>query len=274
MFKKTFITVILLFFVFIGIYTVRERLPRFSKPTAPWPVYPVKPYSKTMIVPEQDKKPLYTGERIVYSVKLGKISLGKATFENVALTKKEGKLVNLITFETKVTGLTDVEKIYCDPEGFFPLWVEREIYKFPSNERILEIYDQKNFILTIKKQKGKNHSETKIKKDTLIQNAVLLPYYVRSIPDIKLGWSLPVNLPTQQFVIRLVSIEDVTVPAGTLRAYHFESEPKKFEIWISADNRRIPLKIKGLSGIGYILSMKEYLRNSMVPSEALSVSNQ
>jgi hypothetical protein len=274
MFKKTFFTVIILFFVFIGIYTFREALFRFLKPKAPFPVDSVKSYSKPMIVPDESKKPQYTGERIVYSIKLGKISLGKATFENVELTKKEGKLVNLITFETKVAGLTDVEKIYCDPERFFPLWVEREIYKFPSDERILEIYDQKNFILTIKKQKGKSQSETKIRKDTLIQNAILLPYYVRSIPDIKLGWSLPVNLPTQQFVIRLVSIEDVTVPAGTLRAYHFESEPKKFEIWISADNRRIPLKIKGLSGIGYILSMKEYLRNNMVSSKASSVSSQ
>ncbi|MFA5119315.1 MAG: DUF3108 domain-containing protein [Candidatus Omnitrophota bacterium] len=271
MYKKTFLTVILLFFVFIGIYTLRGELSLFLGKRSIPPADPMKrTCAKAVISPDRDKLPQYTGERIVYNVKLGKISLGRATFENVALIHKEGRLVNLITFETKVTGLTDVEKIYCDPEGFFPLWVEREIYKFPSDEKILETYDQENFVLTIRKQKGRSRVETSIKKDSPIQNAVLLPYYVRSIPDIKVGWSLPVNLPTQQFVIRLVSIEDVTVPAGTMRAYHFESDPKKFEIWISADNRRIPLKIKGLSGIGYVLSMKEYLRNSMLSPQTAS----
>ncbi|MFA6217569.1 MAG: hypothetical protein WDL87_07995 [Candidatus Omnitrophota bacterium] len=269
MFKKTFFAVVILFFVFIGIYSLPKK-PSFFPRTVPKDVHSVaalKPSSSAIVVPVGGKKPHYAGERIVYNVKLGKISLGKATLENVELTRKEGKLVNLIRFETKVTGLTDVEKIYCDPEGFFPLWVEREVYKFPSDEKIIETYDQKNFILTIRKQKGRHQSELIIKKDTVIQNALLLPYYVRSIPEIQVGWSLPVQLPTQQFIIRLVSIDDITIPAGMFRAYHFESEPKKFEIWISADNRRIPLKIKGLSGIGYVLSMKEYLRNSTVASE-------
>ena len=66
------------------------------------------------------------------------------------------------------------------------------------------------------------------------------------------------QLPTQQFLIRLVSVDRIKVPSGEFKCYHFESFPKKFEIWISADNRRIPVKIKGLGALGYTMVMQDY----------------
>ena len=67
-----------------------------------------------------------------------------------------------------------------------------------------------------------------------------------------------VTLPTQEFKITLVSIEDVEVPAGTFKAFYFESEPKRFAIWISADDRRIPVKIRGSGGVNYTMAMRSY----------------
>lgn len=207
------------------------------------------------------KKPEFPeliGEKIVYDVKLGEINLGKARFNHLAKVQFNGRMVNLITFETKLARFRDMEKIYSDPETFLPLKVERDISVWPKAEKITEDYDQKNFMLTITKIQGKKQEQILFKRDGSIHNAILLPYYVRRTAKLEPGWILKVNLPTQQFEIKLVRMEDLKTPAGTFKSYYFQSTPRRFEIWISADERRIPLKIKGSGGIGYIMVMREY----------------
>jgi hypothetical protein len=49
----------------------------------------------------------------------------------------------------------------------------------------------------------------------------------------------------------------VEVPAGTFKAYHFESTPKQIDIWISQDERKIPLKMQGMGAIGYSLVLND-----------------
>jgi hypothetical protein len=198
------------------------------------------------------------GEIITYDVRFGKLHMGKAVFRNVGKSEVNGKSANLITFETKVTGLHDLETIYCEPVNFLPLKIKRRINNLSIREEITENYDQQRFILTITKVKGKNKEQSTIKKNSVIHNAVLLPFYVRHIPKPDIGWTIMAQLPTQQFLIKLVSIEEVSVPAGKFKCYHFESSPKKFEIWVSVDNRRLPVKIKGLGVLGYTILMQEY----------------
>jgi hypothetical protein len=198
------------------------------------------------------------GERIVYEVRLGAFKAGRAEFNHLPPVELNGKKTSLITFYTKLTGFNDLEKIYTDPESFLPLRVERDVYAWPTREKISENYDQKNFLLTVTKFKGNKKEEVQFRRNSPIHNAILLPFYVRQTAELKPGWILQANLPTQQFEIRLVNIEEVKVPAGNFQSYHFKSTPNRFEIWISADERRIPLKIKGSGGIGYVMLMKEY----------------
>ena len=204
------------------------------------------------------------GEKITYHIQLGKLNLGKAVFEHLPNTKLQGKKVNLMTFETRLARFTDLERIYSDPENFLPLRVERYISTWPFPEEITEDYDQEKFLLVIKKIKNNKQEELIIKKYSVINNAILLPYYVRDIAKLEVGYNLTAGLPTQEFIIELVGIEEIEVPAGKFMTYHFESRPKKFEIWVSADERRIPVKINGLSGLrglGYTLVMQEYSAN-------------
>lgn len=198
------------------------------------------------------------GEKITYNVRLGAVSLGKTVFHHLKDLEFKGRPANFITFETKLARFYDLEKIYSDAESFLPLQIERQIKNLFSQENIIENYDQQNFIITITKVKGKKKEQFNIKKEGPIYNAILLPYHVRRIPKLDIGWTLAVQLPTQKFLIKLVSIEDIQVPAGKFRSYRFESSPKKFEIWISADNRRIPVKIKGTGPMGYTMVMQEY----------------
>ncbi|MCX5708292.1 MAG: DUF3108 domain-containing protein [Candidatus Omnitrophica bacterium] len=221
---------------------------------------PARPAEVAAVVPI--KKPQFPdrlGEKIIYDVMLGSIKLGTAVFHYQAKSELNQKPVNFITFETKAIRFKDSEKIYSDPGTSLPLKVEREISNWPKYEKIIEVYDQEKFSLHIVKTESGHDQELDFKKDAPIHNSILLPYYVRQIPDLAVGWKFQANLPTQQFSIELASIEEIKIAAGTFKAYHFKSTPERFEIWVSADEHKIPLKIKGMSGIGYTLVMREYV---------------
>jgi len=198
------------------------------------------------------------GEKITYNVRLGAFSLGRAVFFHAQDLEFNGRPANLITFNTKVTRFSDLEKIYSDANTFLPMQIERQIKNLFSQEHIVENYDQEKFTLNITKVKGGKKEEMTINKDGPIHNSILLPYYVRRIPKLEIGWTLTAEFPTQRFLIKLVSIEDVQVPAGKFKAYHFESVPEKFDIWITADELRIPVKIRGAGVLGYTLVMQDY----------------
>lgn len=202
----------------------------------------------------------FIGERIEYQVKVGAFSMGKAVYSHLENAELDGSTAKLMTFETDVARFYDLETIYSDPVTFLPIKVTRKIRGWNINEDIVEVYDQKDFILTITKFKGGTKLEefkfNKISKP--LHNAVLLPFYVRRVPDIKPGWSFQANFGNQEFKITLASQEKIQVPAGTFEAFRFESTPEKFLIWITSDERRIPIRIKDTGLFGYMLSMKSY----------------
>ncbi len=207
----------------------------------------------------------FVGEKITYDVKMGKVSLGKAQYNNLPNQQLNGKDFNVMTLETKVTQFTDTEKIYSDIETFLPVKVERDVLKVLLREKIIEDYDQNKFSVTITKNGlFKGAEKLVIQKDNPVHNAVLLPYSVRRIPNLEIGKIIVANLPLRKIELKLVSIEEITVPAGTFKAYHFASTPKQIEIWISADERRIPLKIQSNDLFGYSLMMSEYIPNSKI----------
>ena len=210
------------------------------------------------ILAKYERPPERIGEKIVYNINLGNVCLGKASFNHLAGVELEGKLVSRMTFETRLVRFRDLETIYSDSNSFLPLLVERDISNWPIREKITERYDQKNFTLTVIKNKGRKKEQLVIKKDSPIHNAIMLPFYIRRITKLDVGWLMVADLPNQRFEIKLMALEEVKVPAGTFKAYRFESVPRRFEIWLSADERKIPLKIKGSGAFGYTFIMKEY----------------
>ncbi len=200
----------------------------------------------------------YTGEKIVYNVRMGNVTLGRSVFTRLEPVELDGKMVNLMSLETRLAKFSDKEKIYSSPRTFLPLKIEREVVNWPFQEKISEQYDQEKFTLTIIKNKGKSSQQRVIRKDSPIHNTIVLPFVLRDIPELAVGWSMTANLPAQKFEVNLSSVETLKLPSGEFKAYHFESAPPKFEIWVSADERRIPLKIKGSGPLGYTLVLKEY----------------
>jgi len=197
----------------------------------------------------------YQGESIIYVIKpLG----GKAEYLDLGLTDLEGRKVKIAVFKTDVLGFKDTEKIYSDPKTLLPIRIERDISWWFGKENITEEYNQRDFKVTITKFKeGKKVSEQILTADGPISNAILVPFYLRKVSDMKVGWSLTFWLP-QKCEARLVSLDEIKAGGREFLTYHFTSIPDKFEIWISKDDVRIPLKIKGKGSFNYTLLMKEH----------------
>lgn len=196
----------------------------------------------------------YVGERIVYVIS----PLGIAEYSDEGLTELNGKKVRLISFRSRLTGFDDLEKIYYDPKTLFPIRVERSVRILLRKEYLVEEYTpEKNAVVITKFIHNKKVKEYNFKADGPIHNAIILPFYLRTLSNLAIGWSFTARFPNQ-FKVTLISIDDIEVPAGKFKAYHFTSTPKKFEIWISKDEYRIPVKIKGLAGYNYTMLMKKH----------------
>jgi len=196
----------------------------------------------------------YAGENILYLIS----PFGKSEYANLGTVDLKGIKVNLVTFKTKVLFFEDTEKIYSDLKSLLPLLIERTVKKLWSKEYITEEYDQNKFTVVTKKFKGDRIIYNQIiKTDGPIHNGITLPFNMRMSEGLKIGWHFTARLPNK-FELELVSIDEITVPAGTFQAYHFKSTPDKFEIWINKGAPGVPLKIKGKGIINYVLLMKEY----------------
>ena len=197
----------------------------------------------------------YTGEKIIYNI----APVGRAEYNDLGEVNVDGQRLNCVTFRTQVMGFDDTETIYSDPQTHLPVKVERDVKKWVAREDLVEWYDQKNFELSIDKFKdNKKVKHYAFKSDAPIQNAILLPFYIRTVDDLQIGWEIKARIP-DEFTIRLASFEEIKVPAGKFMAYHFTSTPDKFEIWISKDDLRLPIKIKGLGSMDYAMIMKKHV---------------
>ena len=214
---------------------------------------PEKPAEYT----EHDAAVDRVGEKIDYDVYLGAMKIGSAEYHHLRKTYVKERPVELITFLTQAVRFKDRETIYCDSGTFLPLIVERKISKPLKPEKIVEAYDQDNFILNITKERF-GTSTDQIKSDEPIHNSILLPFVVRNENNLEIGWQFNANLPQGKYLIKLTRIEKINTPAGEFEAYYFESDPNKFKIWIGTDKNKIPLRIDGTGGIGYKMMMRAY----------------
>jgi len=194
------------------------------------------------------------GEKITYAMR----PLGKAVYTDLGQKQLDGKTVNVATFRTEVVGFEDTETISTQPESFLPVRVERDITMWGKKEYIIEEYLAKDNTLKITKFKERKEVEVlTFKEDGPIYNAVILPFYLRTLDNLDIGWKMTIRLPAK-FEVELVAVEQIKVPAGRFIAYRFASNPDKFEIWVAKDNPRVPLKIKDVGILGYTMVLEKY----------------
>ncbi len=202
--------------------------------------------------------PFHKGEELIYDIYYKKVKIGESVLIFHGERKIDGKDVYYITFSTKLPGFEDTEDIYADKETFLPFKVLRCIRRMGAFcTRITEEYDQEAFKVKIKKRGRLPFSKRiTIEKDALIQNAILLPYYYRTKPLMAENQEFKITFPTADFDMIFKGKETIRTGLGKHLAYVFTSIPEKFTFWLSADKKRIPLKIKGYNVGGYALVIR------------------
>ncbi len=197
------------------------------------------------------------GETFTYEVIYNGLNIGKSTLTFNGERQLGDKKTYHITLSTKTVALKDTEEIYGDKETFLPVEVRRTIKKKVGfSDRIIEKYDQENFRVDVSSKSNLRKKEFSIQKDSPIHNAILLVYYCRTRDDLKEGDKFNIALPTIDLEVMFSGIETVETKIGKYQAYIFTSDPPKFKLWLSADEKRIPLKIKNPGTLGYSLTIK------------------
>ena len=201
----------------------------------------------------------YTGESIQYGVQ----PVGKSELKNVGTVDLKGMKADLVTLNSKILIVDVKEKIFYDPDSSLPYRTERVNSGLWIKEYRTEEYDQKKFTVLIKKFKGeKLVKEQLLKAGGPIQNMNTLLFYLRKQPELKIGWHFSAKIVSElalvAFDLKLLSIDEITVPGGRFQAYHFKSVPDTFEIWLDKSSRRIPLKIIVKGIVNCTLLMKGY----------------
>ncbi|OQX52926.1 MAG: hypothetical protein B5M48_04360 [Candidatus Omnitrophica bacterium 4484_213] len=177
--------------------------------------------------------PFRKGETVSYRVQWKGIHIGSA------------KLIfgDEIILQTHTLNFKDIERIKGDAD-YYPLEVSRDIRLFGRSIQILEKYDQKKRSVEILRKTAGRTSRQVISSDAKIHHPILLIYYFRS-QELKLGESWMINLPLAgKYKMEVTKLEKIKTPVGKYLAYRIESFPSEIKFWISADERRLPLKIE------------------------------
>lgn len=189
--------------------------------------------------------PFRKGEVIDYDVKLYNFRIGRAQLSYQGMVVKDKVETILITLLTDVANFHGLDKIYANLNTFNPLWVLRDITFFGKQESIIEDYSLKPNSVTITKFKAEKETARIITSDEYLQHVIASIYHYRRLEDFDIGKEFSLNLPLKKLKLKVIRIEEVRVPAGNFKAFYIESKPNKFKVWLSADEKRIPLKIVG-----------------------------
>ena len=224
----------------------------------------VAPFGHTMeVVRVADKKdlalPFQEGEKLTYEVRYNGLKVGRSILTFNGEKDLDGKSTYHITFFTNIPSLKDTEEIYADKDTFLPIEVRRKIKKkIGFSNSVVEKYDQKKFKVDISSKSKLRSKKFSIQRHAPIHNAILLSYYYRVKESFDENERIKVTLPTMDFEVMFKGLEAIKIPLGEYEAYAFTSDPPKFKLWLSADKKRIPLKIKNPGTLGYSLILKSF----------------
>lgn len=217
------------------------------------------------------KVPFTVGERMEYEVRFGRLKVGNAHMEVVALEEMRGRTAWHTAFWVQggnfLYRVNDVYESWIDAETLSSLKFVQELDEGgKTTERRFEIFPERAVFIQTNK---KNAKEEKSVSNPLDDGSFL--YFVRTIP-LTVGetydfhrYFRPDRNPVR---IKVLRKEKVRVPAGSFDAIVIQpviktkgifSENGHAEIWLSDDDRRVMLQLKSRLSFGSLnLYLKRY----------------
>ena len=219
----------------------------------------------TLVLPfavsaKEEALPFAKGEKITYTIKKMGVKAGETILVFEGQVEVHGQLAYLIYFKADGANFLDEEKIFVDTKTFLPVRVERNVNVFGRKEKIIEIYDQKKYLVKIVKTMRNNRIEEQaIQKDRPIENLYGFIYRYRTEGEFTIGDALQMNLPTANVKLKLLKKDKVKVENKEQEAFYMESDSKKYKVWFDGTDKKVPLKIDGAVGFGSTsMIMRDY----------------
>ena len=131
----------------------------------------------------------------------------------------------------------------------------------PNKKKIVEFYDQENFVVIIEKTvEGKDAPEkTVIKKEDRIDNIYCFIYRVRNKNSFKVGNSFKMNLPTKDVSVKIAKKRKIKAAGKRYWAYYLHTVPAQYRLWFTESDGEIPIRIdKPAAFGGTSMLMTEY----------------
>jgi hypothetical protein len=217
------------------------------------------------------KVPFGVGERMEFEVRFGRLKVGNAHMEVVALEQLRGRPAWHTAFWVQggnfLYRVNDVYESWIDAETLSSLRFVQELEEGGKNTtRKFEIYPERSIFIQTNKKEWKEEPSV---SNPLDDGSFL--YFIRTIP-LEVGKTYDFNRyfrPDRNPVrIKVLRKERVRVPAGTFNAIVIQpviktkgifSENGHAEIWLSDDDRHIMLQLKSRLSFGSLnLYLKSY----------------
>ena len=195
---------------------------------------------------ENSPKPSFfePGEELVYDIRKFGLKVGEASYVFHGLTPWRGRKVFLLVFTARALNFFDEERIYFDPQTFYPLEVQRSLNIFGRKEEITEEYRQREGrVLVTKRVEGRVTRQT-LQKTPPIENIACFIYRYRRFGSFQTGEQQRMRLPTRDVTIQVTGKK---VKQGRV-FYILESRPSQYAIWFRDDPRKTPQRIQGALG--------------------------
>ena len=229
------------------------------------------PTDASLAAASRAKVPFGVGERMEYEVRFGRLKVGNAHMEVVALEHLRGRPAWHTAFWVQggnfLYRVNDVYESWIDAETLSSLRFVQELEEGGRNTtRRFEIYPERAVFIQTNK---KDPKEEKSVSNPLDDGSFL--YFIRTIPLV-VGETYDFNRyfrPDRNPVrIKVLRKERIRVPAGTFNAIVIQpviktkgifSENGHAEIWLSDDDRHVMLQLKSRLSFGSLnLFLKSY----------------
>ncbi len=192
-------------------------------------------------------------ETLIFNAYSNGIMSGEGRLVYHGVTELDNGRLQRVTLSVQALSMKDDEEIFGSEDFSAPVKVIRQVRVFGRDESIVETYapDRKSVVIE-KSVNGEARPALTLKTDYELGNLLLMLYRIRSSKEMNIGDSYRFSLPTQEFDLFIKAKRRVKVPMGTYDAFILESRPSKYVIWISVDEERIPLRIKGMVPLGLV----------------------
>lgn len=212
-----------------------------------------------------------TGEYIKFRIHYGIVNAGYATLEVKDATINNKKVFHAIGkgYTTGVSKLffkvEDLYESYFDKETGEPYRYVRKINEGGYTKNQEGFFNQKENKVLVKDYKRKSE-KTILLTDNNVQDILSSFYYLRNHPNIdklKAGESISIDMffdeEITKFKLKYVGRQDITTKFGTVSTMMFKplvqtgrvfKEKESVTLWISADDNKVPLRIKADLAVG------------------------